>query len=447
MGLITSAGIGSGIDVESIISAMLKAERAPMESSLNRQENKANTTLSALGTLKSSLSSLTDALENLGSSDKFQINDFVSADEDAISGTASSTASAGTFSILVDTLAQGSELQSGAFTSSSDTVGSGTLTLTAGSNTFDVTIDAADTLSDIRSKINNASDNFGVNVNLINTGSETYLVFDSEITGAGNTLSVTNDNASLDSISTNLVTNQPAGDATVFVDGIQVTNSTNTFTDTIEDITFTIAEETTSAVDVTISKDIETVKENIQSFVDSYNNFISTANNLGKNSELASGDLAGDSTLRMIVSRVRNVIGNSVSGITSGFDTLSSIGIKTLETGDLNFDTVEFDSVSEDAFSDLSELFAGTNGIATQLTDTVEPYTQSNGIINLREQSLNDQLDRIEDKRLNLDYRLEQMELQLRSKFGAMDALVSQFNFTGNYLAQQLAALPGASKS
>ncbi|PWK49176.1 flagellar filament capping protein FliD [Pleionea mediterranea] len=447
MGLITSAGIGSGIDVESIISAMLKAERAPLESSLNRQESKASTTLSALGSLKSSLSSLTDALENLGSSDKFQINEFTSSDEEAITGSANSSASSGTFSVLVDTLAQGSELQSGAFTSSSDTVGSGTLTLTAGSDTFDVTIDAADTLSDIRSKINNAADNFGVNVNLINTGTQTYLVFDSDVTGTGNTLSVTNDNASLDSISTNLVTNQPAGDATIFVDNIQITNSTNTFTDTIQDITFTATKETATAVDVTISKDIETVKENIQTFVDSYNSFISTANSLGKSSELATGDLAGDSTLRMIVSRVRNVVGNSVSGITSGFDTLSSIGIKTLDTGDLNFDTVEFDKISDDAFSDLSELFAGSNGIATQLSDTVEPYTQLNGIINLREQSLNQQLDRIEDKRLNLDYRLEQLEIQLRSKFGAMDALVSQFNFTGNYLAQQLAALPGASKS
>lgn len=443
MGLITSAGIGSGIDVESIISAILNAEKAPQQSSLDRQESRASNTLSALGQLKSSLSTLSDAIENLNSASKFQVNSFASANEDAISGSANSNATAGTFSVLVDTLAQGTQLQSGAFASASDTVGSGTLTLTAGSNTFDVTIAATDTLEDIRDKINNAGDNFGVNVNLINTGSATYMVIDSSITGNGNTLTVTNNDPSLDPISTNLTQNYGANDATVFINGIQVDSATNTFTDSIQDVTFTVSETTATAVDVTISRDVDTVKDNIQTFVDSYNAFISTAKSLGQSDEFAVGDLAGDSTLRMIVSKVRTVIGSTVSGITSGYDSLSSIGVETLDTGELTFKTSDFDNVVDDAFSDLSELFAGTNGIATQLFDTIDPFIEFNGLISLREQSLNDLLDRIEDKQLNLDYRMEQLEIQLRRKFGAMDTLVSQFNFTSSYLTQQLANLPG----
>jgi len=38
---------------------------------------------------------------------------------------------------------------------------------------------------------------------------------------------------------------------------------------------------------------------------------------------------------------------------------------------------------------------------------------------------------------------MTQLETQLRSKFGAMDSLVAQFNNTGSFLAQQLANLPG----
>ncbi len=443
MGLITSAGIGSGIDVESIISAILNAEKAPQQSSLNRQEDRASSTLSALGQLKGALSTLSDAIENLNTASKFQVNSFTSANEDAITGSANENAAAGTFSIRVGTLAQGTQLQSAAFGSSSDTVGSGTLTFTAGANTFDVTIAATDTLEDIRDKINQAGDNFGVNVNLINTGSATYMVVDSDITGSGNTLSVTNNDASLDSISTNLTQNYGAADATVFINNIQVDNATNTFTDAIQDVTFTITETTASAFDVTISRDTETVKENIQAFVDAYNSFLTTADNLGRSDEFAVGDLAGDSTLRMIVSKIRSVVGSTVSGITSGYDSLSTIGVETLDTGKLTFKTSDFDNIVDDAFSSLSELFAGTNGIATKLFDSIDPFTKFNGIIGLREKSLNDLLDRIEDKQLNLDYRMEQLEIQLRRKFGAMDTLVSQFNFTSSYLTQQLANLPG----
>ncbi len=128
MGLITSAGVGSGIDIESIIGAILNAERSPKESSLFRNEQRVDSTLSALGQLSSALSTLDDALNELNTLSDFKIRSATSSDDTYLTATATSEASSGSFSIEITTLAQGSRLESAAstFTDINDTVGFGT---------------------------------------------------------------------------------------------------------------------------------------------------------------------------------------------------------------------------------------------------------------------------------------------------------------------------------
>jgi flagellar hook-associated protein 2 len=447
MGLITSSGIGSGIDIESIIGAILDAERVPKESSLIRNEQRVESTLSALGKLSSSLSTLDDALNNLNSIADFRIRAATSSDEDFLTATANTEASSGTFAIDVDTLAKGSRFETvgGTFTDTTDTVGSGNLTFTAGSETFDVAVDAADTLEDIRNNINAASDNFGVNANIVNGLNGPVLVFTSSITGDGNTLAVTNDDASLDDISTNLSQIYAANSAIAFVDGIQVTSDTNTFTDAIQDVTFTAVKETVANEPITLTVEIdkEGVKETIQAFVDAINEYQSTVQELGASSELSTGPLAGDVTLRLLSQQVNNVIQGAVSGITSDFNSLNSLGISFDEFGKINLDEDALDSVLDTNFNDIAEVFASTNGVSIQLQSIVDNYNGGGNIIDIRETSLNNQKRRLETDRLNFEYRIEQLEVQLRRKFGAMDSLVAQFNNTGNYLSQQLANLPG----
>lgn len=448
MGLITSAGVGSGIDIESIIRAILDAERAPKEASLTRNERRVESTLSAIGQLSSALSTLDDALENLNSLSDFRLRSGVSSDDTILTATTNSETSTGSFSIEVNTLAQGSRLEStgGTFTDVTDTVGSGTLTFTAGSDTFDVTVGASDSLETIRDNINAASENFGVNANIINGATGPVLVYTSTITGTGNTLAVTNSDSGLDSISTaGMTTAQTAGSASATIDGITVTSDTNTFENAIQDLSFTVLKETEVGTPTTLTVDIdkEGLKETINSFITSFNEFQTVAQRLGANSESSSGDLAGDITLRLLSKQVVTTVQDAVSGLTGDFTSLNSIGVTFDNAGKLQLNEDDLDTVLNSNFDAVSNIFASTTGVSIKLQDLIDNYVGSGSILDVRETSLSDQQRQLERDRLSFDYRMTQLETQLRNKFGAMDTLVAQFNNTSTFLSQQLATLPG----
>ena len=446
MGLITSAGVGSGIDIESIIAAILNAERAPKEASLARNEARVESSLSAIGKLSSALSTLDDALENLNSLSDFQLATATVSEDDVLTVVTDENTSPGNFTLDNIVLASGSRLESlpSTFTDITDTVGQGTLTFTAGSNTFDVTVDSLDDLDAIRDNINSDANNFGVTANIINSANGPILVFNSDITGDGNTLVVTNDDASLDAISTNLTTPISANSASVDIDGITVTSESNTFTNTIQDVTFTLLTDTVSSVDLDIATDTDGVKDAIQAFVDAINAFQTTAQSLGQNSESVRGELAGDATLRILVSQVVSTIQDSITGLTGNYTSLNSIGVSFDEFGKLEIDDDALDNVIATDFDAVGNIFAtNTEGVSLKLQDLIDDYNGSGGILKIRETSLNEQQRRIESDRLNFEFRITQIESQLREKFGAMDALVATFNSTGAFLSAQLSNLPG----
>ncbi len=447
MGLITSAGIGSGIDVESIISAILNAERAPKEASLRRNEQRVESTLSAIGQLSSDLSSLNEALNNLNSLSDFQLSSASVSEDDVLTVVTDENTSPGTFTLDNFTLATGSRLEStaGTFTDITDTVGSGTLTFTAGSETFDVAVDGADDLEAIRNAINSADDNFGVTANIINGASGPILVYTSDVTGTGNTLAVTNDDASLDSISTSTTAVITAQSASVDIDGITVTSDTNTFDDAIQDVSFTLLDDSVSPVTLEIGVDTDGVKEAISAFVDAINAFQTTAQSLGENNENVQGELAGDATLRILTSQLVTTLQDTVTGLTGDYTSLNSIGITFDEFGKLTIDDEVLDNALASDFDAIGNIFAtDTEGVSIKIQDLVDNYIGTGGILDIRESSLNDQKRRLENDRINFDFRIAKIETQLREKFGAMDALVAQFSSTASFLSQQLANLPNA---
>ncbi len=441
MGLITASGIGSNIDIDSIINALVDAQRAPAQQRLDLREATIQAEISGFGSLSSALSDFKSALQKLDDLTDYSKRTASSSDTSFVTVSAGNSATPASFSVDVLKIAQGTRLESGLFTSSSDTVGSGTLTFTAGSNSFTVTIDATDTLSDIRDKINNASDNFGVNVNIVNGDSGTVLVYDSSITGSANQLTVTNDNASLDSISTLMTATQNADDAQIKVAGQTVSSSTNTFSTAVEDLTITAIKPTTTSVDITVALDKASITNAVNDFVDAYNELQSSIADLSRSDPENPGVLSGDATVRILDSQIRRIIGSTVSSGT--LQSLAEIGITTTQTGSLELDSTKLNSAIDQNFNDIGNLFAGTNGVAIQLVSLVDQYIGTGGLLTSRTSTLNDKLSAISDERAELGRRLSALETRLRAQYGAMDALVAQFNSTGQFLSQQLANLPG----
>lgn len=452
MGLISIGGLGSGLDVSSIIDALVTAERTPKQNSLDRFEADVSVTLTGLGGLRSSLDELRGAALDLSLASSFEKRGVSVSDSSFFSATATSSASAGNYDIEVKQLAAGSEDQSQIFTGgSSTTFGDGTLTFTVGVETFNVDVSATDTLEEIRNNINEATGNDFVSVNLLNnvtdgvdTGS--VLIFNSSTTGVGNDLAVTfTGDTSLADLSTGLTQNSAASDATIEIDGFEASSSTNQFTDIIQGVTLDVTKVNTvdSTEALTVSLDTANTKSLITSFVDTYNGFVELTKQLGSADENAPGLLLGDYTLRQVSSQVRNLFSSTISSASGSFNSLTSLGITSTQEGLLEIDDEQLTSAIESDFEKFDDLFAGDEGFATRLRDLIEDYTSSTGIIATRETSLNEQLSRIADDRISLDLRIEKLQFRLTNQFAAMDAIVAQFNSTQSYIAQQFENLPG----
>lgn len=443
---ITSAGIGSGLDLEGIIKATIDAEAIPQEIRLQKKEDRLKTEISGVGAFKSALSSFESILKKLSKVDAFnkQIIDVSSSD---IAVTTNGLASNGSFSVEVEQLAKGTRLETNkSFTAASDVVGSGTLTFGAGGNSFNVAIDATDTLSDIRDKINEASGNFGVVANVITSDAGTFLTYSSELTGDVNDLTVTS-TGSLDEISNAGVTEvQAAADAIIWLDGNKVTRETNEFKNVIEDVTITASKTNMgNPTTITLSQDKDNGVKLLNEFVYGYNALFNTMTEL---SEPKTGALAFDSSIRSIKSQFNSIIGSTVSGLSGTLDTLDSIGITLTREGTLEISPVGIgtlpsgterrDAALENKLNEIGELFASTNGVATRMSELVDSYNGSDGSLTKRQSALNTDLSGIELEYEELETKLRNIEDSLRKRFTFLDSTVAQYNATSSWLTNAL---------
>jgi len=447
MASITASGIGSGLDVENIVSQLVALERRPLDN-LETKATQLNAQISAYGSLKSKVSEFESAMSALASADKFKLFSTSSSSESVLTATTTSSASAGSYSIEVTSLAERDKYRTAAFTDSNTVVGEGVLTLSVGSDSFDVTIDSSNsTVSGIRDAINAASDNTGVTASIVTDANGASLVLSSDETGLENALSITisgdtdsndTDNAGLSALATtNLTSLSSAADAQLQIDGVNgftINSSSNTFTSALEGVTITA--ETLGTSTLSISRDDEQIEDAVQTFVDSYNNLI------GEISTQRAGQLAGDSTLLSIERQLQDIF-NAGSAITgSSYSYLSEIGITTNDSNQLQLDTSELATALNSDFSSFVNLFAAEDeGFAARLESLASSLQESDGLIDAREDGLRAQLDRNEEAQDRFAVRLESIETRIRAQFTALDTLVSQLNNTGNFLTQQLAGI------
>lgn len=448
---ISVSGIGSGIDIESLVTQLVAAEGQPATLRLAQREANFQADLSAVGTLRSALSNLQGTVQSLKDASGFLTRSATSSDEERFTATAESTAAPGIYDIEITQLAQAARVRSGDFTSSSDVVGTGTLEISLGSDTFSLTIDSSNqTLEGIRDAINGAQNNPGITASVINVDSGTQLVLSSDKIGATNTISITaTDDDPLDGFdltrldTANLTTLQPAQDAIIFVDQQQVTRNSNEFSDVIAGVSFSLVKAEVGVTEtLTVGLDKASVIDKVNKFVKAYNGVATTIGQLGAfDPETgASGQLQSDAGLRSIESQLRRAISDPVADVDLG--TLAEIGITTDSTGRLVVDSTELNEAIDNDFTAVSQLFSGDEGLSSRLDSLLERYVASDGILTSRTDGIQEQLDTIADDRLNLETRLATIEARYRSQFTALDALVSQLQSVGSFLTQQLANLP-----
>lgn len=453
MATITSAGAGSGIDLESVISASLNARKAQLQQPITTKKTNAQITLSGVGQLKSAIASYVTTLKDMAKTDAFNkraVNITQDKDSPILKVESKAGASNGQYNITVNKLATTSKFE-GTFDSSTTALATedGTLTFTAGDKKFNVEVKAGDSLQTIRKKINNNGDNFGLTANIINTADgKAKLVMDSGVSGTGKDLQITGSTAGVSSFASSLTKTQSASNAEITVDGSVLSSDTNTFDGTIMGLKVTVLRESdkdtdgnakSNKVDVTTDKD--GIKSMIKSFIDGYNTLVSKADGLGKRNSIVAGEsqddggaLAGDSVTRSVINQMSSIL-ITPSENSNVFDTIFQLGIKMDNKGVLSLDSEKFDEALDKNFEQVVAIFGGEKGVAGQLATSLEDYSKTGGLLAQREDSLNTDLRSLAQKESDASAQLVKYEASLRARYGGLDTLLAKMNQSASYLS------------
>ncbi len=396
MAHISSPGLGSGIDINSIVSQLVEARRAPQVQRLDLREAELQARLSAYGSLKGAVSTLRDALASLKSPETYRGRSATSSNTEVLTATADSQAAPGIYGISVGGLATAQQLATdpvtnpaARFTADTDVLGTGTLTFKFGTTVYDPDTDTYTsftqnpdkatrtvTITDgslrgIRDAINAAD--MGVTAAIVNDGAYRRLTLSVNDTGAANSLEITvqdddGDDTDASGLSllafnggaTNLMQTRAASDVTgLTVNGIAISSASNTLSDTIEGLNITL--KGAGSATVSVALDRESVATAVNGFVSAYNGLMATINELSSyNAETReAGLLNGDAILRGIDAQVRRMLGDPVAGVDGPFRMLADIGItRDSKNGTLVLDNGRLQKALDEDFGAVAGLFA-----------------------------------------------------------------------------------------
>ncbi|UIP87498.1 flagellar filament capping protein FliD [Pseudomonas phenolilytica] len=475
------SGIGSGLDIDSIVAGMVAAERAPKETQLANLEKKTTTQITAVGALKGAISDFQTALAALNKPELFQARSATSSKSDLVGVTATTTAGAGSYQLEVKSLASSSKVALAAipntaeaparFTSGTFEVSLGVPGIPPAPNTkesFSVTIDENNnTLAGVRDAINTAGKDMSVSATIVTDEYGSRLVLSSSKTGAGRDITVTATGAGEPGLiglsALNFTGTSGTGkdgrvltsaqSAELYVDGLKVISETNKVDGAIEGITLDLKAKTVANEPLTIAvaEDKAGVKKQIQSFVDSYNKLIGVINaqtkvtSVGEGKTPVTGALVGDATARTLLNTIRNELVN-VQG-DGALRALTDIGITTQKDGALAIDSAKLDKAMASNFGELAGLFTGDKGLASRLDAKLKPYTETGGILEQRNKAMTETITKIDDQKEALTRRLASLQERLYKQFNAMDLLVGQLSNTSSSLLASLENLPWAANN
>ncbi len=430
--MITAAGVGSGIDVESILTQLNALERQPVDK-LNVKRAALDVELSAYGTVKSALSGFNTAVDTMASDQKFGAFVAASSDEEVFTAVSTGGDIPENHEVEILALATNHRLSSDSYPSEASTVQTGTLQFSAGSNQFDIVIDNNNsTLLALRDSINDSIGNTSVSASIINVDGGSRLILTAKDSGTDGVIDVTRAGVfPLGDTDAGFTEVTEATDASLVVHGFTVTSSSNAVTDVIEGVTLNLVGIGTSTLST--ARDTTSLRESVDEFVVKYNSMIGTLNNL------SDSELQGDQLPRGVESRIRTAFQGDIDLGNGDSTTTLDLGFTFDRYGTLSINDTAYNKALGDGVNRYVEAFSNPNsGLASRFGDLVDEYTSAGGIIDIREDGVATRQGTIDDQIERMEYRLEKISARLRAQFTAMDLVVSNLNNTSGYLASQL---------
>ena len=466
MATISSPGIGSGLDVNSIVTQLMAIEKQPLNA-LQTKQTTIQSTISEYGKIQSAVSTLNDLAAKLAGTSAWQQT--VSNSSSTAVSAATNNSAPGTYTVTVQSLASVQTIATGTPVPASTTPGAGTLhielgtygagqtsfTPKAGATAVDVAIAATDTLADVRDKINAAG--AGVTALIMTDASGSRLLIRSNDSGGANAFR-TSGVASLafdpSAGVTTMVQSQTAADAQATVNGLAVTSSSNTLSNIVDGLTLNLANVTTDPVTVNVVTDTDALKKTISDFAAAYTAVVKLIGTDTKYDAATKtgGILQGDSAAVGIQRQLRTLAG-SLSAASATFGHLSDVGLELQADGSMTVN----DSKLGNALGNLAELkkmFANSDatdptqdGFAKRFRVATDLMLGIDGAVTTRTAGLNAQLQRNEKDQDTWNTRLDQIEQRLRAQYTALDAVMAQLSTQSSYLTQQIAQYNASSSS
>lgn len=440
MATVSFSGLGSGMDVESIVKGLISAESAGMNTAQSRvtQTKAAVSDLSSIGSLISELRSVVDSLDTASELSSFSGK---SSNESALSLTTTSSARAGTYDVRVVSLLKEQRNYSAIYAASDTALGeSGSLRLTQGGTDYDVTIEATDSLSDIAAKINDSGAN--IKASLFYDGSSYRLQLAGTEGGAHASFSVTDVGSSLSlGLDAPESVRQQAADAEVLIDGISVKSKTNVISGAIDGVSLTLKDETSSNFKVQVAADATKMTESLSDFVKKYNAIVTKIHTVAGFGSVkgTNKELIGDAALRSITSGLSSKVLSRV-GADGELGSLADLGIQLNNNGTLKLNEAKMkEKLTENPAGFVKALAgdASSDGLMDIMGRMLKGFTESGtGLIATRQDSFSARIKALQDTASREQIRLDRMETRLRAAFSIMDTQVAASQEKLNYLYQ-----------
>jgi flagellar hook-associated protein 2 len=470
MATVSSAGIGSGLDVNSIVTQLMAIEQQPL-AALQTKATTIQSTVSEYGKIKSDISTLRDLAATLASTTSW--NQTTATASSTAVGASTNGAVAGTYSVEITALASAQNLATAARPANA-LAGAGTLhielgawsgtggptfTPKAGATAVDVTIAATDTLSDVRDKIN--ASGAGVTAMIMTDATGSRLLMRSSATGVANAFRTSvvdadgnnTDAAGLSALAydpaagvTTMTQTQAASDAAATVNGLAVVSPSNTLANVVDGLTLNLNALTTGPVTVNVATDTTALKKTITDFAAAYSAIVKLIHDDTKYDPTAKvgGILQGDSAAVGLQNQLRTLVG-AASGASATFTRLSDVGLQLQADGSMTVNGSVLDHALANpaelkkAFTNSNVLDPTQNGFGTRFRAIADSLLGVDGTLTARTNGLAAQLKRNQNDQDSMNVRLTGIEARMRAQYTALDATMSQLNGQSAYITQQIA--------
>jgi flagellar hook-associated protein 2 len=437
-------GLASGLDTQSIIDGLTKAEQQPLDN-LRSQQTGFKTQVSLIGGLVGKITALQTAAKAL--SDNGTVGLKATSVNTDFSVAPSSKAQAGTYTVSVQGLASAAQKRSAGFASDTAGVTGGNLSFTVQGIAYDpITIKDGESLSDVASDIRALG--APISAVVLNDGTRSYLSITNITTGFSGTdatsaLQINESYNGSQGQQLGLAATHDATNAAFTIDGLAFTRPTNTISDALPGTTLTLKAQSNTQEKLTIDTDSAKTALNLQSFVNAYNDIITTVTtqlSAGGGNTNRNSTLAGDSTLRSLVSGIQGLVTRIVGN--GSVRTLADVGVKTnFQDGTLTLDSGKLGAALQANPGAINGMFSSpTTGIGASAKTLSDLYTNVvDGLFISRTKNLNTRIKQMDSDADRMQLRLDAFKANLTAQFTAMEKVVSGLKAAGSFLTQQAA--------